>query len=156
MSQGAAPVSQPVSRKARSPRQVMRRKSAFDHRLRPEALRALAEPTRASLLSCLLKCGRACTVTEIAECCELDFSMVARHLSTLAKAGLAASEKRGRMVYYTADAEGLAAWFRELAASVDVLAERARACDDACGDGCGCGVPAATGVKSDDTDEGSC
>lgn len=95
-------------------------------------LRALGEPTRARLLSCLLKCGRPCSVTEVAQCCELDFSTVARHLSTMARTGLVTSEKEGRIVWHRADGESLAAHFRDLADSIDELASD-RSADACCG-----------------------
>lgn len=104
-----------------TPKQAARRKARLDQVLRPELLKALAEPTRARLLSCLLKCGRACSVTEVAECCSIDFSVVARHLSTMARAGLLDFEKRGRVAWYTARREELAAHFRALAAAIDEL-----------------------------------
>ncbi|MEL7473345.1 MAG: metalloregulator ArsR/SmtB family transcription factor [Planctomycetota bacterium] len=94
-------------------------------------LKALAEPTRARLLSCLLKCGRPCSVTEVAECCSIDFSMVARHLATMARAGLLSSQKKGRTVWYEADARGLAGYFRDLADSIDELGHAAACCGDA-------------------------
>ena len=92
-------------------------------------LRALAEPTRARLLSCLLKCGRPCSVTEVAECCSIDFSMVARHLATKARAGLLTSEKQGRTVWYSADGAALAAQFRGLADAIDELTPADTCCD---------------------------
>ncbi len=96
-------------------------------------LKALAEPTRARLLSCLLKCRRPCSVTEIAECCSIDFSMVARHLATMARAGLVSSEKKGRTVWYAADAAALAARFQELADAITELTPADDRCDpDAC------------------------
>lgn len=96
-------------------------------------LRALAEPTRACLLSCLLKCGRPCSVTEVAECCSIDFSMVARHLAILARAGLLTSKKVGRTVWYSADATSLADYFRALAESIEELTPM-----DGADSGCGC------------------
>jgi len=93
-------------------------------------LKALAEPTRARLLSCLLKCGRPCSVTEVAACCAIDFSMVSRHLSLMARAGLLESEKRGRTVWYSADGPALAEWFRGLADSIDELAPAGACCED--------------------------
>ncbi|WP_428387934.1 ArsR/SmtB family transcription factor [Mucisphaera sp.] len=104
-----------IQHKQPSPRQAVRRRSRFDRLLDTELLKALAEPTRARLLSCLLKCGRPCSVTEVAECCEIDFSMVARHLSLMARAGLLTSQKKGRTVWYTANANTLEQHFRDLA-----------------------------------------
>ena len=117
-----------------SPKQAVRRRARFDRLLDPEVLKALAEPTRARLLSCLLKCGRPCSVTEVAECCEIDFSMVARHLATMARAGLLTSVKRGRTVWYSADGSALARHFRDLAGAIEELTPAESCCDaDACG-----------------------
>ena len=109
----------------------MRRRARLDRLLDPELLKALAEPTRARLLSCLLKCGRPCSVTEVAACCALDFSMVARHLTTMARAGLLHSEKRGRTVWYAADGRALATTLRGLADAIDELVPA-----DGAGDAC--------------------
>lgn len=117
---------------AASPKQASRRRARLDRLLDPELLKALAEPTRASLLSCLLKCSRPCSVTEVAECCSIDFSMVARHLSTMARAGLLTSEKKGRTVWYRADGPALAARFRDLADAIDELGPSVSCCDDGC------------------------
>jgi len=126
-----------IQHPAPSPRQAARRRARFDTLLEPELLKALAEPTRARLLSCLLKCGRPCSVTEVAECCSIDFSMVARHLGTLARAGLLTSEKKGRTVWYTADATKLADHFRALAESIDELNTQPCCADS---DACACGT----------------
>ena len=96
-----------------TPKQASRRRVRLDRLLDPALLRALAEPTRAKLLSCLLKCGRPCSVTEVAACCSVDFSTVSRHLATMARAGLLTADKQGRTVWYSADGESLAAHFRE-------------------------------------------
>lgn len=119
-----------IQRSAVSPKQAVRRRARFDRLLDPEVLKALAEPTRARLLSCLLKCGRPCSVTEVAACCSLDFSMVARHLATMARAGLLSSEKKGRTVWYRADGPTLAARFRELADAIDELSPGDTRCGD--------------------------
>lgn len=104
-----------------SPKQANRRRARLDRLLDPELLKALSEPTRAKLLSCLLKCGRPCSVTEIAECCSVDFSMVARHLAMMARVGLLCSQKRGRTVWYAANGPALAAMFRDFADAIDEL-----------------------------------
>jgi DNA-binding transcriptional ArsR family regulator len=85
----------------------------------PAWFRALAEPRRFGVLSCLVKCGRACTVSEVASCCDVDFSVVARHLSALEAAGLVGKEKRGRSVWYRAHHEAIAAWGRAFAEAVE-------------------------------------
>ena len=130
-------------RSSPSPKQAVRKRARFDRLLDPDLLKALAEPTRARLLSCLLKCGRPCSVTEVAECCSIDFSMVARHLSTMARAGLLSSEKKGRTVWYAADGVALAAVFRDLADAIDELNPENRESD---ADTCGC-APASGETK---------
>jgi DNA-binding transcriptional ArsR family regulator len=117
-----------------SPRHAAKRRVRLDKLLEPELLKALAEPTRARMLSCLLKCGRPCSVTEIAECCAIDFSMVARHLATMARAGLLTSEKKGRTVWYSADSGRISDHFRALADAVDELAPAADCCGIVSGD----------------------
>ena len=116
---------------ATTPKQAVRRRARLDRQLDPEMLKAMTEPARARLLSCLLKCGRPCSVTEVAECCSTDYSMVARHLATMARSGLLSSEKKGRTVWYTADATALAGWFRDLADAIDELNQNPTCCDDA-------------------------
>jgi len=118
------------------PRDAVRREARLDQLIEPDMLKALAEPTRARLLSCLLKFGRPCSVTEVAACCSIDFSMVARHLATLARAGLLSSEKKGRTVWYAADAPALAARVRDLADAIDELRPPGR--DDVDAPSCGC------------------
>lgn len=116
-------------RSAATPKQAVRRRARLDKLLDPELMKALAEPNRASLLSCLLKCGRPCSVTEVAECCHLDFSMVSRHLQTMARAGLLRGEKRGRTVWYVADGASLSDRLRALADAIDELAPGDGCCD---------------------------
>lgn len=100
---------------------AFRRRASFDKALDPELQKALAEPNRTSLLSCLLKCSRPCSVSEIAACCALDFSVVARHLQVLARCGLVKADKQGRTVWYHADGPTLSAYLRRLADAVDEL-----------------------------------
>lgn len=120
-----------------TPRQAARRRSDLDRRLDAELFKALAEPTRARLLACLIKCGRPCSVTEVAACCDIDFSMVARHLATLALAGVLHARKEGRTVWYEAPSADLAARFRALADAIDEWTDGG--CEDAAACGCGPG-----------------
>jgi DNA-binding transcriptional ArsR family regulator len=102
-----------------SPRQAARRRAAVDRRLDPAFFKALADPTRVRILACLIKCGRPCSVSEVAECCAVDFSVVARHLALLARAGVLAVEKTGRTVWYHARCGELAGRLRGLADAID-------------------------------------
>lgn len=96
-----------------TPGAAARRRSRLDRLLDPDLFRALSDPTRARILSCLIKVGRECSVSEIAECCEVDFSVVARHLARLRRSGLVESRRQGRVVWYRAS-RGLLLHLREL------------------------------------------
>lgn len=127
-------------KKPASPKQAFRRRSRLDRVLDASLFKALSDPTRLSLLACLVKCGRACSVTEVAECCSVDFSMVARHLGALARAGVLRSRKEGRTVWYE-PTPGLADRFREIADAIEEWT--GTGCGDEQGldgQGCGCGT----------------
>jgi DNA-binding transcriptional ArsR family regulator len=86
----------------------------------PELFRALGDPNRVALLVRLGQSGRPTTVTEAAECCPVDLSVVSRHLAVLREAGVLRSSKQGREVHYTVS--------RDLAASLRALADALDAC----------------------------
>jgi ArsR family transcriptional regulator len=90
-----------------------------DEVLDPEWFKALSDPTRVLLLSCLMKCGRPCTVGEIAECCEVDLSVVSRHLQTLERAGLLEASKQGRSVSYAVRTAEICGVLRRLAEAIE-------------------------------------
>jgi DNA-binding transcriptional ArsR family regulator len=87
----------------------------------PALFRALADPHRVALLVHLGESGRPTTVTEAAECCSVDLSVVSRHLAVLRSAGVLRAAKKGREVRYTVS--------RDLAVSLRALAD---ALDDCC------------------------
>lgn len=120
------PVRRPVS-----PKQAAARKSPLDALLDPELFKALCDPTRVSLLACLAKCGRECTVSEVAECCRVDLSVVSRHLSQLADAGVLESSKQGRTVFYRVK-------FADISGKLRALADAFDSCcpEGSCGTGC--------------------
>jgi DNA-binding transcriptional ArsR family regulator len=91
----------------------------IDHVLDADLFKALGEPTRLRLLSCLAKCGRACSVTEMSECCAVDFSVVSRHLGVLEKAGIVTATKQGRTVFYEVRYKHLTEAFRALAKAIE-------------------------------------
>lgn len=109
-----------------SPKQAAASCRPVDDLLDPELFKALCDPTRAKLLSCLIKCGRPCSVSEVAECCSVDFSVVSRHLALLDRAGVLASTKNGRTVSYTMQYEELCRTLRKLADAVEDCAPIAR------------------------------
>lgn len=81
----------------------------------PEALKAMADPTRLKIL--LMLEGRRRTVNEIVEFFELSQPTISRHLQTLADAGLVRREKSGQKVYYSLNGDALGAVCIGLAAS---------------------------------------
>src|SRR5262245_47160515 len=87
-------------RRPATPKQAARCCGPIDGLLNPELFKAFADPTRLSLIACLAKCGRACSVGEVAECCAVDFSVVSRHLALLARSGVLEVSKKGRTVFY--------------------------------------------------------
>ncbi|MCC7389129.1 MAG: winged helix-turn-helix transcriptional regulator [Phycisphaerales bacterium] len=122
-----------------SPRHAARRRATVDKLLDPDLFKALADPTRLKLLACLIKCGRRCSVTEVAECCSVDFSVVARHLALLARAGILDAEKEGRTMWYAPRCPDLCARFRALADAIEVWCGSAECCDpNSDGGACGC------------------
>lgn len=129
-------MTQASKQRAPSPKQAFRRRSRLDRAVDLGLLRAIGEPTRARLLSCLLQCGRPCSVSEIAECCDLDFSTVSRHLAHLARVGALRCKKSGRTREYAADAGALSETFRSLADAIEHTAP-----SECGGSGCACHHP---------------
>jgi ArsR family transcriptional regulator len=103
----------------RTPRQAAACCSPLDDLLDPELFRALCDPTRVLLLACLAKCARPCSVSEIAECCSVDLSVVSRHLKMLEDAGVLSSTKVGRSVSYAVEFDELCSLLRGLADALD-------------------------------------
>jgi ArsR family transcriptional regulator len=83
-----------------TPKQAAGYCGPVDDSLDPELFKALSDPTRAKLIACIAKCGRGCSVGEVAECCSVDFSVVSRHLALLARSGVLEARKEGRAVFY--------------------------------------------------------
>lgn len=110
---------QPRKRVPATPRQAAACCRPVDDLLDPALFRALGDPTRVRLFGCLVKCGRPCSVGEIAECCEVDLSVVSRHLQTLARAGLAEVARSGRTVRYEVPHASVADRLHRLAASIE-------------------------------------
>jgi ArsR family transcriptional regulator len=102
-----------------TPEEASRCCGPLDEQLDAQLFKALGDPTRLRLLTCLAKCGRPCSVTELSACCQVDFSVVSRHLAVLARAGVLGATKSGRTVWYEVRYRTLAQAFRALARSVD-------------------------------------
>lgn len=119
--------------KPSSPRQAARRRTDIDRRLDAGFFKALGDPTRLTLVACLAKCGRPCSVSEIAECCSVDMSVVSRHLAMLARAGILQARKEGRTVFYAMRYSELASHLRSLADAIDQCCPPAGAGGACCG-----------------------
>lgn len=110
----------PITAHPDSPESALRVEAAIDERLDQQLFKALSDPTRLLMLSCLVKCGRPCSVSEVAECCDVEFSVVNKHMKVLAKAGVLSAEKEGRTVWYAARCGDLCERFALL---IDAIAE---------------------------------
>ena len=102
-----------------TPKQAARCCTPVDDLLDPKLFKSLSDPTRLKLLACLAKCGRACSVTDLADCCSVDFSVVSRHLSLLERAGVLESTKKGRTVFYGVRYRVVSQMLRALADSIE-------------------------------------
>lgn len=85
----------------------------------PGLFKALCDPTRVSMLITLARCQCELTVSQVAECCPIDISVVSRHLSTLRGAGVLESEKRGKEVYYRVRPGALVTSLRAIADEIE-------------------------------------
>ncbi len=107
-------------RRPATPRQAAACCAPIDGLIRAEFFKAFADPTRASVVCCIAKCGRGCSVSEIAECCSVDLSVVSRHLALLARSGVLESTRDGRTVYYRVRYAELSRSLRAIADAIDV------------------------------------
>lgn len=110
------------------------RVSTIDGVLAPEMFRALSDATRLRLLACLAKCARSCSVSEIGECCDVDLSVVSRHLAILEEAGIVGQEKQGRSRLYHVRFEYVCGVLRALADALESC--RDVGSGTCCGKGC--------------------
>jgi ArsR family transcriptional regulator len=77
----------------------------------PQFFQALSDPTRLALLIQLAGCRRPCTVSELAEACPVDISVVSRHLAAL-------REAKGKAVYYEVRYDDVTGTLRDIADAV--------------------------------------
>ncbi len=93
--------------------------------MRPDFLKALCDPVRISIVATLAMRTRPATVSEITDCCGIDFSGVSRHLKILKEAGILHSHRDGRRVLYNLDVDALAATLRAMADTLEVCQREA-------------------------------
>ncbi|WP_395108321.1 ArsR/SmtB family transcription factor [Actinomadura sp. SCN-SB] len=84
-----------------------------------QLFRALGDPTRVRLLDLLAERCRACSVSELADCLDVDLSVVSRHLALLRAAGVLRARKTGRNVLYEIQFEALSEVLRGIADTLD-------------------------------------
>ena len=87
--------------------------------LTPQLFKALCDPTRLTILARLAECRDELSVSQVAQCCPIDISVVSRHLATLRDAGILRSIKRGKEVFYSVRAEALVKTLRAIADEIE-------------------------------------
>ena len=88
--------------------------------------KAFSDENRLKMIYELCQCspsqeGNECcmNVGELSSCCDIDLSVVSRHLSKLKGAGIVGAKKKGKEVYYDLKREDLAKVLRELADEIE-------------------------------------
>ena len=87
----------------------------MDLKSAPKFFKALGDPNRLAIFSRLLSCGKATSVNEVSSCCDVDLSVISRHLKQLKEAEILDSEKNGKEVFYSVNCDEIVASLRELA-----------------------------------------
>lgn len=85
----------------------------------PEFFKALADPSRLALLEHIAKKKKSLTVTQATCCCNIDFSVVSRHLKQLNRAGILDAQKEGKTVEYSLRSNELATMLRTMADAIE-------------------------------------
>lgn len=84
-----------------------------------ELFKALGAPHRLGLIMHLCSCSRQGTkelnVNEFKTCCDVDLSVISRHLAVLREANVLNANKKGKEVLYSLNGKELAKTLRELA-----------------------------------------
>lgn len=85
--------------------------------------KALSDPNRINLLCKICELGLCGTkesnLKELCRCCDIDQSVVSRHLKILEKASVLNSNKRGKEVFYSLNGGQLSTVLRKLADFID-------------------------------------
>ena len=84
-----------------------------------EVFKALSDPNRLAILASLAAGGRHQTVSEVAERCPVNISVVSRHLKILQRAGILDSYKQGKEVFYEVRVPYLTGLLRNMADALD-------------------------------------
>lgn len=85
--------------------------------------KALGDPNRMAIFQRFCQGTREnegkTNVKELSNCCDVDLSVVSRHLTQLKKAGVLSAEKNGKEVHYSLNGKELAKMLRDLADVVE-------------------------------------
>ncbi len=81
--------------------------------------KALCDPNRLCILSWLARRETPQSVKAVASCCQVDLSVISRHLALMRNAGLLKAEKRGKEVCYSVNANLLPEILRSLADGIE-------------------------------------
>ena len=84
-----------------------------------ELLKALGEFNRLSLVYKLCSCETPQNVMCLCDCCNVDASVVSRHLKALADVGVLKLDKKGRERTYSLDRVSVARELRALAKKIE-------------------------------------
>ncbi len=87
--------------------------------MEPGFFKALCDPGRIAMLVRLAQCCKPCTVTEVADGCPVDVSVVSRHLAMLRDAGVLEAERKGKEVYYSVRYSAITATLRAIADCIE-------------------------------------
>ena len=77
--------------------------------------KAMGDPNRMAILERLCSCSDQTNVKELSTCCDVDLSVVSRHLSILKKSGVLKAEKKGKEVFYSINSKELVKSLRSIA-----------------------------------------
>ena len=87
-------------------------------------LKALGEFNRLSLVYRLCQCETPQNVLCLCDCCDVDTSVVSRHLKVLTQEGVVSAQKRGRERNYSLNRSYVAGRLRELADKLEFQKEK--------------------------------
>ena len=87
-------------------------------------LKALGEFNRLSLVYRLCQCETPQNVLCLCDCCDVDTSVVSRHLKVLTQQGVVSAQKRGRERNYSLNRSYVAGRLRELADKLEFQKEK--------------------------------
>ena len=98
---------------------VQTNKRGLTDLLSPDLFKALGDANRLGLLTTLAEQSEPASVGELRSCCNVDLSVVSRHLAILRNVGVLEADRRGKQVFYRARTRALAQRLRRIADALD-------------------------------------